>query len=181
MTTVKPTQDRFYDNVVELIDLVYEIVSDAKAAGYDLANPNIIRLVGGFLNNYDRTKLITNFIKYSYPHWEQIRNRDAEFFQKNAMDIFRDLPMKQVNAFNQMTTLKDKNGDPVVKIEDQNAVWEFFESLVKIAIKYIHEGRRPAIKEIDGVKKAIYTARFFKEIDLEKEVRIWGIKLEFSR
>ncbi len=172
-------EERFFTNVLDLTQLIHDLGKIIYAQGYELVHPNLISLCGAFLANYDKTKLIRNFISYSYPHWEQIRLREDIFFDEHAMEIFKDLPLNNVNAFKIMYTLKDKDGNRVVSIEDREDIWAFFESLVKICIKYIHQGRRPATKTTNGERKPIYTCRFCDEVELEKTAKKWGIKLEF--
>lgn len=181
-STLPPPEDRFHQNVLALTELVHDIVINVHERGFEIVNPNLIGLVNGFLKGYNKTKLIRSFITYSYPHWDQIRIRDSHFFDKNAMEIFRDLPINNVDAFKSLYTLKDKNGNDVIADDDREAVWDFFHSLVKIGIKYIHQGRQPAIRtDTHGVKKPIYVAHFFDEIELEKHAKLWNVELEFSR
>ena len=182
MASALPPEDRFHRNVLDLTTFIQDLVGNVFDRGYDIINPNIIGLVSGFLKGYDKTKLIRNFIKYSYPHWDQIRIKDNEFFNENAMEIFRDLPINNINAFQALNNLKDERGDKVICDDDREAVWDFFHSLVKISIKYIHQNRSPAIRtDSHGNKRPVYMDHFMDEVELELHAKLWRIELEFSR
>jgi hypothetical protein len=181
MTSIAPrptAEERFKKTVIELSHLIHDLVKNVHDRGYEVVNPSLVGLVSGFLSSYDATKLIRNFILYSYPHWDQISLREMKFFDENAADIFRDLPMKNVNSFKMLYSLNDKEGNPVVCEEDREAVWEFFDALIKISIQYIHSQRRPAMKtDTAGTRKMVYTYEFCKEVDLSRQAEKWKVNL----
>ena len=60
--------------------------------------------------------------------------------------------------------MKNNDGTAVVCDDDQLAIWDFFQSLVKIAIRYIH-------------KKRTHNPSFKIEVDLEYHCKKWNIDL----
>src|SRR5579885_115460 len=117
----------------------------------------------------DKRTLIDNFILYSHMHWGQIKRREEKFFNENAKDVFKDLPLGNVDAFKQLFNLKDEKGNFVIDPKDKDVIWDYFQSFVKICIHYIHRHRRPSV--IDG--KPCYWAKFHEEVDMRKTILEW--------
>lgn len=176
------SEERFYQTVVELTQLIHDLVSESYDKGYEIVSPGLVQMGGIILSAYNKMKIIQVFIKYSHSHWDEIRNRNESFFDEHSTSIFGDLPLNNVNAFKALFTLRDKNGHHVITKDDRDAVWDFFHTLVKISIKYIHLGRRP-VQRIDnkGKPKCIYLAHFFDEVDIETHAKEWKIQLDFKR
>lgn len=161
MSTSDP-EKRFQENVLSLCDLIYDMVTDARAKGYQSINPDTVIFCKGILDKYPSTKLIEGFIRTSESDWDRIHERDDTYFITNADKIFGDLPTTSVTAFKDLFTLKDSNGKPFVESEDREVICEYFETFVKIAISYIHRKRGPAIlKRKDGSKHRVYQKLFF--------------------
>lgn len=175
-----PEEDRFHRNVIDLTQLIHELVEDAHNRGYQIINPNLIILGSMFLQGYNKQSLINNFITYSHAdYWEEIRHRDENFFSEHASKIFQGLPVNNVNAFKELFVLKDANGQPVISQEDRDVIWEYFDSLIIISIKYVHRCRGPQSKVTgDGVIQS-YTKRFMEYVDLPTHVRRWSVHLEY--
>jgi hypothetical protein len=176
-------EDKFFKSMTELTDLVQELINDAFNRGYTIVHPIVVQLGSAYLSkNYNKERIIQGFIKYSHEHWDIIKARNEDFFSEHANSIFGDIPMKNVDAFKSLFTLKDKNGANVIVKEDRDAIWNFFDSFVKISIRYVFEGRQPSIRvDNNGNKKPVYLAKFFDEVALEHHAKQWGIKLEFTR
>jgi len=176
-----PTEERFHQNVVGLSQLVYDLVSNAYSQGYKIIQPAMVEFASLILNSYDKKTLIETFIKHSHKHWDQIKRREESFFDKNCHDIFKGLPMNNVDAFKKLFTLKNENGEHVIKQDDRDAIWDFFESLIKISINHIHQNRKPTIKTSNnGTKEPIYTQVYFNDIDLNHHANVWNVKRRFT-
>jgi hypothetical protein len=160
---------RFHANVVDLIELIKELVTTAFNKGHRLINPTLIEIAGTVLKGMDKRLLIDNFIKYSSEYWGQIRVREEKFFNEHAKDVFKDLPLGNVDAFKQLFELRDEKGKHVIDPEDKTVVWDFFQNFVKICINYIHKNRRPGV--VEG--KACYWARFHEAVDMRKTILEW--------
>lgn len=121
-----PPEDRFYQTVIELTQLIHDLVLGAYDKGYEIVNPGLVQMGGLILSGYNKTKIIQTFIKYSHEHWDEIRNRDETFFDEHAASIFKDLPLNNVNAFKSLFHLRDKHGHHVIIKDDRCAIWDFF-------------------------------------------------------
>jgi len=188
----KPSpEERFHANVVGLGELLHDIVREVNGKGYEIVTPQVIELAVRVLEKLDHITVIHSFIRKSNEKektegdlkehcWEKIRVRDRRFFLQNAGKIFSDLPMSKVNAFSHMFSLKDADGNFVVSKEDEEEIWEYFESLVKIAIKYIHEKRQPILIRHESEEIRRYEKRAFEEVDLASHAKFWEIELEFN-
>lgn len=176
-----PPEDRFYQTVIELTQLIHDLVLGAYDKGYEIVNPGLVQMGGLILSGYNKTKIIQTFIKYSHEHWDEIRNRDETFFDEHAASIFKDLPLNNVNAFKSLFHLRDKHGHHVIIKDDRCAIWDFFRTLIVISIKYVHTNRRP-VQRIDnkGKPKSVYLAHFFDDVELERHAKEWKVNLEFK-
>lgn len=172
--------DRFYDNMIDLYSLIHELISICYEKGYTQVNPNMVQLVGTFLQAYDRNKIIDNFIEYSHDYWYDIISRDEKSICNNIKHIFRDLPSDKVDAFRVLYEARDKQGNRIVDKEDIDAIWDFFDSLIKICVKYIHDKRNPNMKKCDdGKLKPVYKNAFFRDIKIQDYAKRYKIELTF--
>jgi hypothetical protein len=188
-------EERFYENVLGLSELIYDIVCDAKEKGFPVVSPEIIRFAISALSFLDKKSIIETFIDKSehtciscagernfVNHcWNKIHAKDKDFFLKNTNVLFNQLPPNRVKIFGEMFSAKDEDGNPIVNPEDEEEVWEYFHSLVKIAIKYVHEQRDPIILNRDGKEQKGYTNlnNAFPEMEIEKHAQKWDIYLPF--
>jgi hypothetical protein len=143
MSDIVP-EKRFMTNVNGLLDLVSEIVQIANKKGITKLTKGLIDIISGFLRAYKGPLLMVRFIENSVEFWDQIYFKQENFFLENASKVFGSLPMKDVNMF------KDLIGHPeIVDAETKEAIWNYFQSFVKISIKYAH-----SVKSKDSLKFA---------------------------
>lgn len=175
-----PEEERFLTNVLDLTDLVHELATICWEKGIKDINPQLVLFAEKYLESYDQIELIEVFIEHSYMHWSKIKDREEEFFIKNAHDIFRYLPVdtKNINAFKVFFTAVDKDGNHIIEQEDRDAIWNIFDSLVKICIKYVHRIRGvKLVKTPQGLRPA-YKNKRFPKVKVREQARIWDIDLE---
>ena len=176
-----PHEVRLSDNVVGLIQLCRDTVSDAYEMGYRTIDPGLLDVAARIVGKWDKKDLINRFILKSCSYWEQIHTKDEEFFKKNMSSIFDGIPTINTDAISELFSAVDpKTQQPVVTDDDREGVWEFLISMVKICIKYIHQNRQPILYNVDGNLKPFYKSEFFMEIPLEKYASRFGVKLQFS-
>lgn len=167
MSNIITTPDeatRFFDNITDLSEYTFDLVSNLFNSGVKIVNPSVVKLASCVVEGLDKDKLITGYIMHSYKHWNQIKDHNRYFFSKDGCDIFGKLPLNSVQAFRDLFTLKKEDGTHVVDGEDADILWEYFESLCKIGIKYIHNKRK------NGV-------RFIPDLDLNLECKRFGVTL----
>lgn len=172
--------DRFFMNMTEMSNLVYDLVYRINKMGYPVVSPELVQLATGILQSYDRRTLIEGFITSSqekHGTWDKIFDKDETFMHENALGIFSNLPSHHVEAFKSILLLKDPNGNPLVDQVDRDNLWMFFHSYVKIAIKFIHDERKPYCTG----GQCRYAVKYFPEINLDYHAKKWGIKLPFPQ
>ena len=175
-----PTEEeRFFNNVMGLTDLMHELSSMCWDAGVKDINPQLISLARGYLSGYNKTELIDTFIKYSWEYWGEISERNQDFFIEHANSIFEHLPVKteNINAFKVFMRAKDEYGEYVICQEDREAIWDYFEAMVKISIKYIHRVRGVKLIEKENGFKPVYIKSKFPSIKVRKLAKEWNIEL----
>ena len=150
------TIERFFLNVEGLFNLVSELVNSAYQSGYKIVSPYLINFAGFVLFKLDKEFVLKTFIEKSHEHWEEIRIRDEDFFINRAGKVFAGLPLDSVNAFKELFLLRCSNGNGLgerfVSEDDRDALWDYFESLVRISIHYLQEHPEKNIWKIDVEK-----------------------------
>ncbi len=184
--------ERFSANIYDLSNLLRELIQDLYKQNKITLNPLIVGLIGQFIKGYDNIKIMESFVYYSSENWNQIKAKNEDFFFENADEIFADLETiiknssKHVKAFKTLFSLKKQNGEHEVCQDDRDAIWAYFNSLVKISIKYLHKIKGPTWVH-DGTKwrKAYNNSfesdrRYLADVKISGKkghAKIWGIKL----
>lgn len=174
-----PEEVRFMTNLLDLADLVHELASTCWDAGRHDVNPSLVAIAQNFLESYDANELIDVFIRNSHMYWDKIRDRNEDFFISNAHVVFQNLPVKtdSINAFKVFFEAKNDKGEYIIIKEDRDAIWDMFDSLVKICIKYVHKARGSKLVQTkDGIRPA-YKNKKYQEIKVREQAKLWGIEL----
>ena len=68
-------------------------------------------------------ELIETFIKYSNGYWDEILNRNEDFFKSHSGKVFGNLPVGEgnIDAFKMLFTSKDEDGEFIICKEDRDA------------------------------------------------------------
>ncbi len=182
MQNLPNEEERFSRNIVDLTDLIHELIGTCYKAGKTAIQPALIMLAGGILEAYDKVKMIENFIYYSHEFWTQISKREESFFGENCAKVFRDLPKKHVGAFKELFEATDNQGSPIIIKEEKDSIWDYFDSLIKICIKYVHRKRGPKMKDFGDGKgtRPVYTVEIFSDIRLQYFASIWKVDLKWT-
>lgn len=175
-TTELTQPEKFLQNVVDLTELLQELIAVCYEKKQTTIHPSLIQVAGKFILCLNKIVVIETFIKRSYPYWDRIINREEKFFLENTRDVFGDLPEDHVDGFRVLFSSRDKNGKLLMCEEDKNAIWDFFDSLVRIAIVYIHEKRIPKLKD----NRKIYTIKYETDIDIIKYAHIFKVVLQWN-
>lgn len=134
------SKERFVLNTESLFGLVEDLIQNAYNNGYKTIEPSMIRFVNTLFRTMDSDYIIQRFISRSRKHWEKIKNRDESFFIENASSVFEGLSLENINAFKNLFELtKEDEQEPYVVDEDREAIWDHFQSLVKISLSYLKE------------------------------------------
>jgi hypothetical protein len=175
-----PEEERFQRNAVILGNLVQKCVTDLNKAGYNSINPMTVQFATTMIGGFDKVYLIQGFIDKSHKEcWDQIKKRDEDFFVKNAGEIFSMLPAERVNLFRDVFLIRTPEGKSVVPLESKNQMWDLFDALIKISIKYIHRNRQPYSQNVNGELMRAYHASFYDEVDVMYHADNWKVQLEF--
>jgi hypothetical protein len=134
--------ERFYFNAKSLFSFIAELVEQAHTDGHNVLHPSLIKFAGYVLFNIDKSMFIKKFIEKSFSHWDKIYVRDTEFFINSAANIFLNLPLENVNAFKELLLLKTEDNEYYISEDDRDALWDYFESLVRISIAYMMEDEK---------------------------------------
>jgi hypothetical protein len=168
-----PEEVRFSATVDTIAQCVYDSVVELATMGKSTADPSIIMLAKMYLQAEDNKQKIENFIVKSHEKcWNMILARNEEFFVKEATTLFSELPVENVDMFLCLFT-----GNNQIDAETKTVLWELFESLVKIAIKYVHRERQPATASTG--EKYYRNPSFMPKVALKDHAKAWELNLSF--
>ena len=176
-------EERFKANVLDLSDLIHELASQCWDEGVKDLNPMLLMAAKAYLGGYDKIELIETFIKYSNEYWGEIKNRNEDFFKLHSRNVFGKLPVGEgnINGFKILFESKDKDGNFMICQDDRDAIWDMFDSLVKICIKYIHRVRDCVLEEKNGKFRPTYKNNLFPSIRVREHAKIWDIILDIPK
>lgn len=182
MSKIPPPKERFKNTVIDLAGFCEEMLESLRNRKYKVLDPANLKVLSMFLISMDDDTLIDTFIKKSNKYWKQIKEHDEKFFIEHSTEIF-EIPESQAAMFTDLFTLKDPKNNYAVSKDDRDSIWEYFESLVRISINYIHETRGPTKvpdKDVPGKMNPHYLRRFMNtEIKLALTAKIWEVELKF--
>ena len=171
---------RFHENIIDLTIFLGEVIKRCYNDGYTKIKPDVISSVGGIISNFQPRVIIDTFTVKSYDHWDSIMNNNEDFFKKNCTKVFEDLPEEYVGAFRDLFDTYDTNGKSVITSDEKESIWAYFESFVKISIKYVHEERRPTSEGISPKPKFHYRKKFLPEVKLlTTHAKKYNVKLQW--
>jgi hypothetical protein len=178
--TIIPEEERFSKNATIMTQAIQEGIQRLYDSGYQTVDPILVSTASVLIASFNKHYLIQGFIDNSHDTcWDKIKARDEEYFVNHASDIFKYLPMDKVNLFKDLFLTKDINGRGVVSNSLKEQIWELFDAMIKIAIKYVHKGRAPySYSTASGLCNA-YDASFMDYVNIDKHAQVWGLKLDF--
>lgn len=127
-------------------------------------------LLGSFKGDHSKQPL----------QWSFIKKRDEAFMADNAFRIFTAVPQENIKIFRELFEAKDSKGNYIVGDIWRKQIWSFLDTLVKPAIHYIHENRKPYTVTKDGKVEHHYRERFYHHIDVIALAKEWGLNLRWD-
>lgn len=179
MAGIPSHEERFHNNMIDLGKLLHELISTCYDRGITIVNPVLVPMAMTYVEGMEKRKVIENFIERSKHVWDKILQRDESFFAENTQQLFMDLPNDAVKAVATLFTARDKEGKYIISEDDREAIWVFFDSFLKICIKYIHDKREPKVKTDNGVRKLMYRVRYQDKIDLLDYAKRYNLELKW--
>jgi hypothetical protein len=169
-----PPEERFKERLIQFIEYTKSLVVEANEHGIETpVSPFILDLSVNFIGKEDADKIITTFVLRSFQNWHRIHKHDLPFMKGEGLKSFYGIPEKNLKDFTALFDVVKPNGEKLLTPEAEAKLWEFFESLVRISVCYVHMQRKP-----DPVTKK-YTANFFPDMKVKAQVELWKItKLE---
>lgn len=181
VTAKKPAptnSQRFKDNMIDLIGYIKELLGSLQGKIPGVPNPYLIDLGANYLvSTYDDIKIIEGFIRKSNKHWHKIKIRDENFFIIHSKEIFELVPNEVMDTFVSLFKFRDSNNQIVINSDDREVLWKYFDSFVKISIKYIFEKREPFWDTSLDPKTIAFRVDFERQIRIKKMASEWGVKL----
>jgi len=172
--SLPPPEERFKRRLIEFIDFTKSVIVEGNSMGIQTpVSPLIMDLSKAFIEKEDAGKIVTTFTIRSLKSWDKIKNRDVEYIKNSGSSVFEGCPPKAVEDMKLLHDILRPDGTKLFNDTVQAGIWDYFDSLVKLSVCYVHKERHP-----DPVTKK-YTKNFFPDMKIKSEVERWGItKLE---
>ena len=102
-----PPKERFRDTSIGLAHYCKNIIVKAYHQKLTQITPGFVKLGLMYLEEeYTPEDLIEGFILYSYPSWEQIKQKDERFFDENMGKVFRYYKPEILSMFRELFFIK---------------------------------------------------------------------------
>jgi len=183
--------DKFKANLLILIDIVTEMFDEGyekKVIDTDFKLMSLLKIV---ISRTSGDKMLRNFIKKTHPYWDQILEKDREYFKNLGLELFGVVKDKGLDEYtkdsedsflqklsgNHVELFKEllegeyeENGEKISILDEERKgdIWKILHSFVRISIVYVHQGRK--------YKDGKYNVEFFPEIKVKGNVEKWNIK-----
>lgn len=181
MAVIPGHKERFYENMVDFTHLLKSLIEKTAKYGHNCVNPIFVNIAMAIIEGYNKDEIISNFIFYSHKYWDRIHRHDETFMKENSLLIFEGIPKNHIDSFKMIFDVKTPSGNFIIDNTDKMIIWEFFESFIKISIKYIHDKRESVARKIGGETRISWTKHYMDEIDLQDEAIKWKVALHASR
>lgn len=166
--TKLPPEERFKIVTMELCDVMIELLNKQKNP---VIPPFMVAIAKIYMSGLSNDTLIENYIHYSKSHWDAVLKKDTEYFLKNKVSVFGELP--QGNGPEMFSAFMSKGSKP----EDVEMIWTFQQTFVKIAIRYIHNRRSP-YRTAGGMPA--YRTEYYSDINLTDMAQKFRVDLVFT-
>lgn len=170
--------ERFYVTFNSYFDTIIYYFQEARARGLPVVPAEGLTLVRNFFPK-EKEKLLEMMIEKAHPFLDQLFNKDEQFFVEQARAIIPGIPESQITLFTNLFTCQI-DGKPFLTDDDKDALWTYFHTIAKVAIKHMHLRREPASKKnADGSIVHGYKVKYFAQVDLTRLSKMWGVELKF--
>lgn len=147
--------DRFGLTFVATVQLISELNKSVYEQGHTDVHPALFSVAEAYLKSMDKVELLTSFVRRTMPYWSKIRCKDTDFFINNASSIFGEVKLVDLpSALKNIYTAVTPRGDPIVPYVDRDAVFSYFGSMIKIAIKYLNENPIDNNLKVNAIEQA---------------------------
>jgi hypothetical protein len=139
-----PPEERFLINLQSLIQLIREIIANAKKEKIAVpVEPEMIDFAVLVISGIEPRKIINTFLLRSFNHWDEVKIRNVDFFKSTTKTLFAGVPEENINNFILLYDTIKKDGTKLIDKDYENQIFSFFEAMIRQSICFIHQERRP--------------------------------------
>lgn len=147
---------RFQETVLEFLDNISSCVDDLHSNKMTTMTADKIIFIKSILGKYPQRYLLDVFIE-NHASWEHIHKRDNSFIVNDVPVIYESIGGDIINVivlpFDAHLKSKTKGISKCpVTDEDIDYLWQYFESMVRIACNFIFNNHATIYEDIDLVK-----------------------------
>jgi hypothetical protein len=171
-------EEKFTKNIQDFMTFGESLLTECYESKITSLNPAGIGYAIIFVNERIKEKghtwMIEEFIKRTATDWKEIKEQKHEHFIKKLPELVPILQKEHADELCRVFVGKDSSGNHLLNEEDREAFWEYLVSFVKLALKYVHHGRKP-VKHEEGFK---YSATFFGDVKVKDNAKLFELELK---
>jgi hypothetical protein len=137
MSQAPPPSERFNLNMNEFFKLLKSLLLKSEKQGFQVISMDLFDLGHNIAVNADTDTVILLFTKRSYPHWNQILQKNDDYFTTNLTDILSDVP--GIEKGGSIFKARCPKGHLIIDAEDREVIWSYLTALIKTSIRYCQQ------------------------------------------
>ena len=187
------TCEKYKHNLITLVDIFSEMFTEGYEHGLVDSHTQLFTMCKIIMGQSNSDRLIHKFIGKTSDHWDEIYDKNIDYFKELGLNLFDVFENKGVDHFKDddikkvsvLSSLKDKHISEFKEIlsadieidgttrailndERLEEIWQIFHSFVKLSLIHINDKR----KKVDGK----YTIEYYPTISVSKNAKKWNIK-----
>ena len=182
------------ETIIQYITVTKNIIDDCneQLSFENKINTDMLMIASSAIHIINDESLITGFIHKTYPYWDKIIEKSKQYLCDYGETILHQYVTKEIlNLYNiNFSAYAGLLNDDVINQDDQNLLWDYLQSMVRISINHIHQQRSPTINS-EGKKH--YSSKYMVAvpnpsdnkndmvIKLKKYAKLFDITLLWSQ
>lgn len=143
--TLDTVKVKIINNLKSFADTLSVLSEDLKSKGFSVMNGSMCKnmiLLG--VNTIDPEQMILNFVKTSYPLWDDLFSTDPSKVTPNQLKkIEKALPSELSFIINPLLNCKKKDGTTAIDQKIVNLLFSYLKAFVKLGLKVIFFKQEP--------------------------------------
>lgn len=157
---------KYCENLLAFSDLLKNVIEICIEEEVTTLGVAVIDEFKKKVQEIDIGPTILQFVKVSagdgsFTVWKKIKKREEKYFKKNILTLVEPEYQDKIRPYIDLIDAVDEDGDLIINEDYRQVIWEYMESFVSLALKYVHALKSPALKkdeDADTLKK-VYTKK----------------------
>ena len=158
--------ERFHNTVLEFLDTISSCVEDLAYKGMTKLTTFQLTAAKAYLEKFPSAKLLLSFVD-NHSTWKSIEKRDVKFITEQVPILYKDTGMDVAILTCPFECYARYGAKSPVTAEDISIIWEYFETMVRVACNFVFNERRRTQGYMSSIDLDHYTRSFHFELILD--------------